>query len=54
MSEFDLNKIPIVEVDNDGEIITGFMVADNYFELYVNGKLIGVDATPTHMSHAFA
>ena len=44
--EVDLNKIPIVEVDNDGEIITGFMVADNYFELYVNGKLIGVDATP--------
>jgi hypothetical protein len=32
MSEVDLNKIPIVEVDNDGEIITGFMVADNYFE----------------------
>ncbi len=22
------------------------MVADNYFELYINGKLIGVDATP--------
>jgi hypothetical protein len=46
MSEVDLNKVPIVEVDKDGEVITGFMVADNYFELYINGQLIGVDATP--------
>src|SRR5262245_53970632 len=46
MSEIDLNKVPIVEVDKDGEVITAFMVADNYFELYINGQLIGVDATP--------
>src|SRR5262245_63962244 len=46
MSEVDLNKVPVVEVDKDGEVITGFMVADNYFELYINGRLIGVDATP--------
>src|SRR5207244_10952046 len=46
MSEVDLNKVPIVEVDADGEVITGFMVADNYFALYINGKLIGVGATP--------
>lgn len=46
MSEVDLNKVPVVEVDKDGEVVTGFMVADNYFELYINGKLIGVDATP--------
>src|SRR5260370_17961222 len=45
-SEVDLNKVPIVELDKDGEVITGFMVADNYFELYINGQLIGVDATP--------
>ncbi len=38
--------MPIVELDKDGEVVTGFMVADNYFELYINGKLIGVDATP--------
>ena len=37
---------PIVEVDKDGEVITGYLIADNYFELYVNGKLIAVDATP--------
>src|SRR5262249_3060212 len=26
--------------------ITGYIVADNYFELYVNGKLVAVDAVP--------
>jgi hypothetical protein len=46
MSEVDLNRVPIVELDRDGEVVTGFMSADNYFELYVNGRLIGVDATP--------
>ena len=39
MSEVDLNKVPIVDVDKDGEVITGFMVADNYFELYINGPV---------------
>ena len=42
----DLNKVPIVEIDKDGEVVTGFLAADNYFELNINGKLIGVDATP--------
>ena len=46
MSEVDLNKVPIVELDKDGEVITAFMVGDNYFELYIKGQLIGVDATP--------
>ena len=46
LAEVDINKVPIVEIDKDGEVVTGFMVADNYFELYINGKLIGVDATP--------
>jgi hypothetical protein len=40
------DKVPIVEIDPDGEVITGFIVADNYFELYVNGKLVGVDPVP--------
>jgi hypothetical protein len=39
-------NVPIVEVDPDGDVITGYIVADNYFELYVNGKLIGVDPVP--------
>ena len=46
LSEVDLSKVPIVEIDKDGEAVTGFMVADNYFELCINGKLLGVDATP--------
>ncbi|MCX6602721.1 MAG: hypothetical protein NTV52_03930, partial [Acidobacteria bacterium] len=38
--------VPTVVVDPDGELITGYIVADNYFELYVNGKLVAVDNTP--------
>jgi len=41
-----LEEIPIVEVDADGEVITGYLFADNYFELYVNGTLIAVDPVP--------
>lgn len=39
-------SVPIVEIDPDGEVITGFIVGDNYFENYVNGKLVSVDDTP--------
>jgi hypothetical protein len=38
--------VPVVEIDPDGEVVTGYIVADNYFEVYVNGKLVGVDAVP--------
>ena len=34
---------PIVEIDPDGEVITGYLIADNYFELFVNGRLAAVD-----------
>lgn len=40
------DTVPVVEVDRDGEVITGYVVADNYFELYVNGQLVAVDNTP--------
>ncbi|MCC7187002.1 MAG: hypothetical protein IT185_12210 [Acidobacteria bacterium] len=33
-------------IDADGEVITGYIVADNYFEFYVNGKLVAVDPVP--------
>lgn len=46
MSEIDLNTVPITEIDSNGEIITGYLFADNYFELYINGKLIAVDPVP--------
>lgn len=39
-------NVPVVEIDADGEVITGYIVADNYFEMYVNGKLVSVDHTP--------
>lgn len=37
---------PTVVIDPDGEVITGYIFADNYFELYVNGQLVGVDPVP--------
>lgn len=46
LSEVRIDDVPIVTVDADGEVITGYLIADNYFELYVNGKLVGVDAIP--------
>jgi len=39
-------KVPVIEVDRDGDVITGFIVADNYYELRVNGTLVSVDNTP--------
>tara|TARA_R110002126_G_scaffold286177_2_gene437649 strand:- start:1460 stop:2518 length:1059 start_codon:yes stop_codon:yes gene_type:complete len=36
----------IIEIDTDGDIITGYIFGDNYFELYVNGIPVGKDAVP--------
>lgn len=36
----------IVTLDPDGELITAYIFADNYFELYVNGKPVGKDRVP--------
>ncbi|GAA5220207.1 hypothetical protein [Membranihabitans marinus] len=44
LSAFDENNI--VEIDADGEVVTGYIFADNYFELYVNGVKVGKDAIP--------
>jgi hypothetical protein len=46
LSDVNLDQVPIVEIDKDGEVVTGYVMADNYYELYVNGKLIGVDPVP--------
>lgn len=40
------DKVPAVQIDADGEVVTGFIVADNYYEMYVNGRLVSVDKTP--------
>jgi hypothetical protein len=45
-SEVATDNVPVNIVDPDGEVITGFIVADNYYELYVNGTLVSVDNTP--------
>ncbi len=44
LADFDENDI--VEIDAEGDIITGYIFADNYFELYVNGVPVGKDAIP--------
>ncbi|GGP86363.1 hypothetical protein [Shewanella ulleungensis] len=46
IAEVDLSAVPVIEVDKDGEVVTGYIFADNYFELFINGKLIGVDPIP--------
>ena len=46
LSDVDLDSVPVVEIDKDGELITGFLFGDNYFELYINGQLIAVDPVP--------
>ncbi|MDQ8183518.1 hypothetical protein [Pelagicoccus sp. SDUM812005] len=42
----DIESVPIVEIDSAGEVFTGYLFADNYFELYVNGTLVAVDPVP--------
>ncbi len=41
-----LSASDIVTIDEDGEIITAFIFADNYFELYINGIPAGKDKVP--------
>lgn len=40
------NASDIIVVDTGGQVITAYIFADNYFELYVNGVAIGKDAVP--------
>lgn len=41
-----LSGSDIVVVDPAGEIITAYIFADNYFELYINGVAVGKDNVP--------
>ncbi len=41
-----IDAAPTVVIDSDGEVVTGYLFADNYFELYVNGTLVAVDPVP--------
>jgi hypothetical protein len=46
LTNANLSNVPTTIIDEQGEVITGYIFADNYFELYINGILIGVDAVP--------
>ena len=46
LAQVDISEVPVVNIDPDGEVVTGYLFADNYFELYINGKLIAVDPIP--------
>ncbi|CZF78233.1 hypothetical protein GCE9029_00711 [Grimontia celer] len=46
LADVDETNIPTAVIDEDAEVITGYIFADNYFELYINGKLIATDTVP--------
>ena len=41
-----LTESDIVTIDASGEVITAFVFADNYFEMYINGVAVGKDKVP--------
>jgi len=41
----DLEAIPVIDAGGD-ELFTAYVFGDNYFEFYVNGKLLAVDPLP--------
>ena len=41
----DLETVPLIDAGGDEEFVA-YVFADNYFEFYVNGKLLAVDAVP--------
>lgn len=45
LSELDLADVPLMDAGGTEEF-TAYIFADNYFELYINGKLLTVDPVP--------
>ncbi|QDU82536.1 hypothetical protein Pla110_42940 [Polystyrenella longa] len=45
LADVDLEKVPVIDAGGD-EIFTAYVFGDNYFEFYVNGKLLAVDPVP--------
>ena len=35
-----------MNIDNDGTVVTAYIFADNYFEMYINGVAVGKDNVP--------
>lgn len=46
LNAVDLDAVPVDVIDSMGVVITGFLFGDNYSEIYVNDKLLGVDPVP--------
>jgi len=44
LSHFE--DLETIEIDEDGEIFTAYIFADNYFEMYINGIAVGKDKVP--------
>lgn len=42
----NLTNVPTTIIDAAGDVITAYVFCDNYFEMYINGVLIGVDPIP--------
>lgn len=45
LSQLELTDVPVTDAGGSEEF-TAYLFADNYFELYVNGKLLAVDPVP--------
>ena len=45
LEEIEIEKIPVIDAGGD-EIFTAYIFGDNYFEFYVDGKLLAVDPVP--------
>ncbi|MCO8121522.1 hypothetical protein NHH03_07230 [Stieleria sp. TO1_6] len=45
IGDVDLEAIPVIDAGGD-ELFTAYVFGDNYFEFYVNGKLLAVDPVP--------
>ncbi len=46
LSAVNTSGVPVHVIDAGGDTVLGYIFADNYFELYINGILIGVDPVP--------
>ena len=44
--DLDINTVPIVDIDKEGEVISFYFFGDNYAEIFVNERIIGVDPVP--------
>ena len=42
----NLSGVPTTIIDAGGDVITAYVFSDNFFEMYINGVLVGVDPIP--------